>query len=92
MMELVRHHMKEEEEELFPVAAKGLTRGELLVLGEELDRARSLAPHEPHPRLPDTPPASVIAGVLAAPLEKVQDRLGEAAQGIGARLDPEKVG
>jgi hemerythrin-like domain-containing protein len=91
MMELARHHMKEEEEELFPRAARGLTRGELRDLGEELDQARSLAPHHPHPRLPDTPVAEVLAGAVAVPLERVQDQLGKTAQGIGARLDPGKI-
>ncbi len=51
MAESVRHHVKEEEGELFPKLRKGFTKRELDELGERLAAAKKTAPTRPHPRL-----------------------------------------
>ncbi len=47
MMEMVRHHVEEEEDELFRYLRDVGTRAELLELGEELAAAKRTAPTEP---------------------------------------------
>ena len=41
LMELVRHHVKEEEDEMFPVVRSELGRSRLLELGDEMERLQS---------------------------------------------------
>jgi hemerythrin-like domain-containing protein len=71
LMESVRHHVKEEETELFPKVRKALGRDELQDLGTSLAAAKTAAPTEPHPRAPDTPPGNVVAQALTAPVDAV---------------------
>src|SRR5688500_12540717 len=54
MMESVRHHVEEEESELFPKVRKALGRKELGELGDALEKAKKTAPTRPHPNAPDT--------------------------------------
>jgi hemerythrin superfamily protein len=58
LIENVRHHIEEEEEELFPEVRKALGRKQLDELGEAMKKAKKLAPTHPEPRAPDTPPSS----------------------------------
>ena len=69
LMENVRHHVKEEEGELFPTIRKAMSATQLRELGSELVAAKRTAPTRPHPEAPDTPPGNVIAQVLTAPLD-----------------------
>jgi hemerythrin superfamily protein len=76
LMESVRHHVKEEERELFPKVRKALSRAELNELGSRLETAKAAAPSRPHPRTPDTPPGNIVAQALTAPIDaasKLQD-------------------
>ena len=69
LAENVRHHVKEEEGELFPKLRKEFTKGELNELGEALAAAKKVAPTKPHPRAPDEPPGNVVAAAAQAPFE-----------------------
>jgi hemerythrin superfamily protein len=69
LIESVRHHMKEEEEEMFPKVHKALSRKQLTDLGDLMERAKLAAPKRPHPRSPDEPPGNVIAGPVMAILD-----------------------
>jgi hemerythrin superfamily protein len=69
LMECVRHHVKEEENELFPKVRKGFTRTELADLGEALAKAKLTAPKKPHPRSPDEPPMNTVAAAITNPLD-----------------------
>ena len=69
----MRHHVEEEEGELFPELRKAMKRKELEELAEALEAAKKVAPTHPHPRAPDTPPGNVIAGVAAGAVDKAQD-------------------
>ena len=71
LMENVRHHLEEEESELFPEVRKSLGRKALNEIGEALETSRKLAPTSPHPRSPSTPPGNLVA----APVAKVVDKL-----------------
>jgi hemerythrin superfamily protein len=59
LMESVRHHVEEEESELFPEVRKALGRKRLGQIGESLELARKRAPTKPRPKAPDTPPGNV---------------------------------
>jgi hemerythrin superfamily protein len=58
LMESVRHHVKDEEEGMFPRIRKGMDADALARLGASLEEAKATAPTRPHPRVPDTPPGN----------------------------------
>ena len=74
LIENVRHHVKEEEKELFPQVRKALSRGRLNEIGEALEASRKLAPTDPHPRSPSTPPGNLVAAPLAKVLDTAKGR------------------
>jgi hemerythrin superfamily protein len=78
LIENVRHHVKEEEEEFFPKVRDELGRGALADLGKAMAAAKRVAPTHPHPRSPDTPPGNVVVGAAAG----VVDRLGDTVSGL----------
>jgi hemerythrin-like domain-containing protein len=75
LIELVRHHMKEEEAEMFPEVRKALSRRQLNDLGDLMERAKLAAPTRPHPRSPDEPPGNLVAGPVAAVLDAGKDAI-----------------
>ena len=78
LIESVRHHVKEEESELFPDVRKEIKRKELADLGSALEKAKKTAPTRPHPRAPDTPPGSLVAGPTAAAVDSASGAVGKA--------------
>jgi len=81
LIENVRHHVKEEEEEYFPQVREELGRKALTELGDAMVEAKKTAPTHPHPRSPDTPPGNVVAGTAAGVVDKVTDTVSGLAQG-----------
>ena len=79
LMENVRHHVREEERDLFPQVRKAMAAAQLQELGDGLRAAKDGAPTRPHPRSPDTPPGNVIAAALVAPLDAVANVAQSAA-------------
>ena len=76
LIESVRHHVEEEENELFPLVRDAMTVQQLDELGTAMEEAKAAAPTRPHPRQPDTPPLNIITGVPAAVIDRVQ-KLGK---------------
>jgi hemerythrin-like domain-containing protein len=72
MMELVRHHVKEEEGELFPEVRGRMSRRELVELGDQLREAKRVVPTRPHPFAPDEPPANAVVGGAVAAIDRVR--------------------
>ena len=72
LIESVRHHVEEEEGELFPKVRAALDTKALNALGDALEQARTLAPTRPHPKAPDEPPGN-LGNVGAALLDKARD-------------------
>ena len=75
LIENVRHHVKEEEKELFPEVRKALGRRRLAEIGDTLETSRKLAPTSPHPRSPSTPPGNLVAAPVAKAVDKVVDKV-----------------
>ena len=73
LTEHVRHHVKEEERELFPLLRSGFDRTHLLELGTELEQAKRAAPHHPHPRLPAHPAELVLPKAVTSVLDRAKD-------------------
>jgi hemerythrin superfamily protein len=69
LTESVRHHVKEEEQELFPMVRKALGTTRLRDLGIALVAAKGTAPDRPHPEAPDTPPGNIVAKAVTAPFD-----------------------
>jgi iron-sulfur cluster repair protein YtfE (RIC family) len=55
LIESVRHHVREEEQELFPAVRKASNRRDLVDLAPALEAARAKAPARAIPTAPDTP-------------------------------------
>ena len=70
LIESVRHHVQEEEEEIFPSVRDAFTVEELNTLGEEMEAIKHVAPTRGHPWLPDEPPFNVIVGLPVAIVDR----------------------
>ena len=84
LIENVRHHVEEEEQELFPQVRKAMGRKALGEIGQAMEEAKKSAPTRPHPKAPDTPPGNVVAGAGAKLVDKARDTARGATRG-GAR-------
>lgn len=73
LSESIRHHVDEEESDLFPKLKRLMAPEELSVLGEAMEAAKKVAPTHPHPMAPDTPPGNVVSGTLAKILDSGKD-------------------
>ncbi len=73
LIDLVRHHVEEEESEFFAKLRQGLSTDELETLGTALEQAKRLAPTRPHPLAPDQPPGNLILGTMTGMLDKGRD-------------------
>jgi hemerythrin superfamily protein len=73
LMDNLRAHIEEEEEDLFPMVRTGMDRSALNDLGERLEKAKRVAPTRPHPRAPDTPPENIVTGMGAGIVDKARD-------------------
>jgi hemerythrin superfamily protein len=73
LIESVRHHVREEENDLFPRVRARLGRERLLAIGDELRAAKPRVSPRPHPRSPDEPPANAIVAGAVGALDKARE-------------------
>jgi iron-sulfur cluster repair protein YtfE (RIC family) len=73
LAENVRHHVKEEESELFPLLRSNLRKARLQELGSKLEAARAVAPHHPHPRQPSGPPEHLLPDAVNSVIERAKE-------------------
>ncbi len=78
LRDAVLQHALEEEEKVFPRLAHVLDVDEQVHLGQRYERAKQAAPTHPHPHAPDTPPGNLVAGPVAAFVDRVRDVVHEA--------------
>lgn len=93
LMEVVRHHVHDEEDEELPEFRQKAGPERMAQLGKEFLAAKRQAPTRPHPHAPDEGIAEKIAGMLAKPLDHVRDLLSgrqkETVTDPSGTLDPE---
>jgi len=82
LMENVRHHIEEEEGEMFPRARRALTPDELVDIGEGLEALKTMAPTRPHPNAPDEPPGN-LANLGVAGLDRARDSADAVVEATG---------
>jgi hemerythrin-like domain-containing protein len=80
LMENVKHHISEEEEDLFPKLRKAFSREELILMGDDMRAAKRVVPPRPHPAAPDEPPGSVAAAALSMPVDAARKTVGAAVR------------
>ncbi len=73
LIESVRHHVDDEEKELFPKISRAFGKERLNEMGEALAEAKKVAPTRPHPRTPDEPPGNLLAIPAAALMDRALD-------------------
>jgi hemerythrin superfamily protein len=81
LIENVRHHVEEEENDFFPMVRAAHGRSALADLGDALASAKAGAPTHPHPRAPDAPPANAVVGAISGVVDRVADNVSGVAQG-----------
>jgi len=81
LMESVRHHVEEEEGEMFPEVRKSIKASELKEMGAALLEAKKLASTHPHPAAADERPRNRSS----RPMEPVEESLADRATAAGRR-------
>lgn len=71
----VRHHVEEEEGELFVKLRDSASPDRLMELGDLIERAKKAAPTHPHPNAPNTPPGNMILGPPTALFDRMRDAI-----------------
>ncbi|WP_199430542.1 hemerythrin domain-containing protein [Qaidamihabitans albus] len=75
LMDSIRHHVEDEENDLLPKLQNSMSEEELRDLGEKVLKAKEKAPTRPHPGAPDKPPANRILDPGAGLIDQIRDRL-----------------
>jgi len=73
LMKDLREHVKHEEQEQLPKLEKALGPNDSASLASSFDRTKFFVPTRSHPSAPDKPPFETVAGLLAAPMDKLGD-------------------
>lgn len=81
LIENVRHHVEEEEKELFPQVREAIAASYLKELGAAMEEAKKTAPTRAHPAAPDEPPMNLVSDSVAALLDRLKDGLRAGARG-----------
>ena len=80
LMDEIRHHIEDEEGEMFAHMRQEIDPDELRKLGARVEAFKKVAPTRPHPNVPNTPGARTAAG----PAASLIDRMRDLASGRGA--------
>lgn len=81
LMENVRHHVKEEEEDYFPKVRDELGRNAMNEIGDAMAEAKKDAPTTPRPFAPDEGVAGQVAATSAGIVDRVTGTVSGIAQG-----------
>ena len=87
LMESVRHHVEEEENQLFPKVRDAFSAQELDEIGDAMERAKAAVPTRAHPFQPDTPPLNLVVGLPAAILDRMVNVGKQAAVAVFEAVD-----
>ncbi|MFE2103614.1 hemerythrin domain-containing protein [Streptomyces sp. PTD9-10] len=73
LMDEVSAHVRDEENNLFPMLRQACSSEALDELGDKIRRAKAMAPTRPHPSAPDTPPANKLLAPGAGLVDRARD-------------------
>jgi len=73
LMQDIKHHVGEEENELFPKVRTGMPADELDKLGKEMEGMKATAPTHPHPHAPNEGGGAKMAGMAAGAMDRARD-------------------
>jgi hemerythrin superfamily protein len=73
LMAEIRHHIEDEEGDMFAHMRQVIDADELRALGEQVEAFKKVAPTRPHPHVPNTPLARVAAGPAASLFDRMRD-------------------
>jgi hemerythrin-like domain-containing protein len=79
LMEEIRHHIEDEEGEMFTAMREKLAADELRSLGAAVEAFKKVAPTRPHPNVPN----EALPRAAAGPALSLFDRMRDAASGRG---------
>ncbi|MEV4540681.1 hemerythrin domain-containing protein [Micromonospora echinaurantiaca] len=71
----IRHHVQDEESDLFPRLRAAVAREELVELAGKVTVAKKAAPTRPHPAAPDHPPANRLLNPGTGLVDRMRDAL-----------------
>ncbi|MEW2376662.1 hemerythrin domain-containing protein [Micromonospora sp. NPDC047812] len=71
----IRHHVKDEESDLFPRLRAAVAAEEMVELAGKVEAAKKTAPTRPHPAAPDRPPANRLLNPGAGLVDRMRDAL-----------------
>jgi len=73
----IRHHVQDEETDLFPRLRQACSTEELQALGKKVEAIKKFAPTRPHPSAPDRPPLNKLMGPGAGLVDRLRDALSK---------------
>jgi hypothetical protein len=73
LMEEIRHHIKDEEGEMFAHMRQVIDADELRKLGARVESFKKVAPTRPHPNVPNEPLPRIAAGPAASLFDRMRD-------------------
>lgn len=73
LMAEIRHHIEDEEGEMFAHMRQVIDAEELRKLGARVEAFKKVAPTRPHPHVPNTPLARTAAGPAASLFDRMRD-------------------
>jgi hemerythrin superfamily protein len=79
LMEEIRHHIEDEEGQMFAHMRQVIDEGELQSLGERVEAFKKVAPTRPHPNVPN----EALPRAAAGPAASLFDRMRDLASGRG---------
>jgi hemerythrin superfamily protein len=71
----IKHHVAEEEGEVFPALQEKVGAHELVELADLVKAAKEKAPTRPHPASPNTPPLNKLLAPGAGLVDRLRDKL-----------------
>jgi len=73
LMNEIRHHIEDEEGEMFAHMRQAIDDDELRKLGARVEAFKKVAPTRPHPNVPNTPLPRIAAGPAASLFDRMRD-------------------
>jgi hemerythrin superfamily protein len=73
LMREIRHHIEDEEGQMFAHMRRVIDADELRKLGGRVEAFKKVAPTRPHPNVPNTPLARTAAGPAASLIDRMRD-------------------